>query len=209
MDSQKSEVQEDNLLSQIWFSPKDTLQYIIQHCPDKYVPLLLCLGGIVRAIDRASLKDMGDKMSTASIIPMAIIGGGLFGWLTYYLYAWLLSVTGKWLNGRASFSILKSVLAWSLVPSLLTLVLLVPQVALFGDELFKSEPAFQSKVYHIIWIILEFAGAGLSLWSVVILVKGISLVQGFTTGRAITNLFMPALVVVLPLIILAVLFRTF
>ncbi|AIZ63160.1 hypothetical protein PK28_04680 [Hymenobacter sp. DG25B] len=203
------EVRKINPLTQIWFKPKHTLQYILQYSPEKYVPVLLCLGGIDRAIDRASLKDMGDKMSTPSVLFSAILAGGLFGWLSYYLYAWLLSVTGKWLNGQATLSVLKTVLAWSLLPAIFSLVLVVPALAIFGDDVFKSQLVHQSISYQIMWVFYGLCEVVLGIWTLVILVQGISLVQGFTMGRSILNLVLPALVILAPFVLLAVLFRAF
>lgn len=93
------DINDNNLLTKIWLNPTDTLIYILENHPKKYVTILLVLGGIVRTIDRASNKDIGDNMSTVAVLGITIILGGLFGWITYFIYAWGMSVTGvmvKW-----------------------------------------------------------------------------------------------------------------
>lgn len=202
-------IQEDNLLTQIWFKPKRTLSYILQNQPEKYVPVLLCLGGIVRAIDRASMKGMGDKMSTITVLVMALVGGGLFGWITYYFYGWLLSVTGRWISGNGSAANFRTVIAWALIPSIFTLLLLLPELLIFGDDLFRSERTNTSTFHDVIWIVFGLLEAVLGTWTIVILVKGVSLVQNFAAGKAIVNILLPGLLIVGPIILLAVLFGAF
>lgn len=203
MEGHNQRIQEDNLLTQIWVKPKGTLAYILQSCPEKYVPVLLCLGGIVRAIDRASMKDAGDTMSTTSVLLSVVIGGGLFGWLTYYIYAWAMSVTGRWVNGHASPSNFRTVIAWALIPSITSLVLLVPEVLIFGDDLFKSEPINTSDFNNTMRIVFGIVEMTLGVWTLVIMVKGVSLIQNFTTGKSILNLILPGLLII-GLIVMAV-----
>lgn len=191
-----------NLVFKIWFEPKATLQYILSNCPDQYVLLLFSLGGISRSINRVSNKGMGDNMSTASILIISIIAGGLFGWLSYYLYAWVLEVTGKWLNGNATFSQFKTILAWSSVPIATSLLLLIPELYIFGDNFFKSEVysyEWNSTLFLLIFAIIEMI---LSIWSLVILIKGIGLVQNFTIGKSILNAILPAFLIFIPLFML-------
>ena len=204
-----SDINHDNLLTKIWLKPTDTLKYILKNCPEKYVTILLVLGGIVRAIDRASNKDMGDNMSTAAVLGFAIILGGLFGWVTYYIYAWGMSVTGEWLSGKSEPSKFRTIIAWALIPSICSLILLVPEVIIFGDDLFKSEPINESLFNTISWIVFGLIEIGLAIWSTVILVKGISLIQNFGIGKSILNMILPGLVIVIPIVAIALLVGLF
>jgi len=201
-----SDINDDNLFVKIWLNPTDTLKYILKNCPEKYVIILLVLGGIVRAIDRASIKDMGDNMSTLSVLGITIIFGGLFGWIAYYIYAWALSVTGEWLNGKSDPSQFRTIIAWSLIPSICTLILLVPEVIIFGDDLFRSEPFNESLLNTISWIMFGVIEIILAIWTLVILVNGISLIQNFGIGKSILNMILPGLVIAIPIMAIALLF---
>lgn len=207
MEDYKEDIHAGNLLTHIWIKPKRTLAYILQNCPDKYVPILLGLGGIVRAIDRASIKDAGDTMSTSAIIISAIIGGGLFGWLTYYAYAWAMSVTGRWLKGSAPAASFRTVVAWALIPSIFSLLLLPPEVAIFGEDLFKSEPTNTSDFHDLTRAIFGVLELILSTWTLVILTKGISLIQNFTVGRSIINLLLPGMLFIGIIVVAALIFK--
>lgn len=189
-------ITEDKLLVSIWRQPTATLRYILAQCPDKYVTVLLVLGGIARAVGRASQQNMGDRNSTAGILLMAVLMGGLTGWITYYVYAWGMRLAGEWLGGHASSEQLRTVLAWALIPTVVGLVLTIPQAVIFGDDLFRSTPTDTSAFAENARLAFGLAEVVLAVWAVVILVCGLRLVQGFSVGRALANMVLPGLVVV-------------
>ncbi|QIL77013.1 YIP1 family protein [Hymenobacter sp. HDW8] len=147
-------------------------------------------------------------MPTTTILLTAIIMGGLTGWIVYYFYAWLMSVTGKWLKGQAASDTFRTILAWAMVPSIFTLLLIIPEVLIFGDDLFKSEHTNTSSFNSIMWVFFALTEAVLSSWTLVILVKGICLIQGFNTGKAIINMLLPGVLIVVPLLLLGLLLQT-
>jgi len=200
-------IKENKLLLKIWTEPKATLTYILNNCPDKYLLVLFALGGISRSIDRAATKSLGDHMSTASILLFSIIGGGLFGWLSYYFYAWLLEVTGKWIKGTGTFSQFKTVLAWSLVPTAFSLLLLIPELIVAGDALFKSEGYPPNGITDTLMLLFELIEATLGIWTLVIFIKGVSLIQNFNTGKAILNAILPVFLILIPILLLVLLIK--
>lgn len=204
-----TDINSTNLLSKIWVKPKQTLEYILKKDPDKYVTLFLVLGGMVKAIDRASVKNMGDNMSTLGVLAIAIATGGLFGWISYYIYAWGMSVTGNWLKGYSEPKEFRTVLAWALVPTICSLILIAPQIAVFGDDLFRSTPVNDSTFHSVMMGIFGILEVTLGVWSLVILVKGVALIQKFSIGKSILNIFLPGLVIIVPIILIAFLVNLF
>jgi hypothetical protein len=199
-------ISEDTLLSKLWTQPKATLTYILGYCPDKYLSVLFMLGGIVRALDRASSKHEGDHFSTAGIIALAVIGGSISGWISYSLYAWGMRVAGNWLGGRASTEEFKTITAWSLVPSIVGLLFLIPEVAILGDSLFKRNQEVASLLESSILTMCALGEAALAIWSFVLLVKGTQIIQDFSVGRALANIVLPAIVVIVPILLLVLAF---
>ncbi len=191
-----SNISEDTLLRSIWLQPTATLHYILRHCPDKYVSVLLVIGGIARAAARASRQNAGDKMPTVSVLLLVVVAGGLTGWIAYYVYSWALSATGRWLGGRADAAPFRTVLAWALVPTAVTLALLLPQAIVFGDDLFRSEPVDTSFLAENLRTFFGLLEAGLSIWTVVIFVQGVRLLQSFSVGRALANIVLPGVIAV-------------
>jgi hypothetical protein len=200
-------INEDTLLRSIWLKPTATLQYILAYCPDKYVSVLLVLGGIARAADRASRQNSGDKMSTATILMMVIIVGGLTGWITYYVYGWALSAIGRWLGGRADAESFRTVLAWALVPTGVILALLLLQAVVFGDDLFRSEPKETSFIAENLRLFFVLVEAVLSIWTLVIFVQGVRLLQSFSVSRALANIVLPGAIVIGAIFLAAGIFK--
>ena len=89
-----------NVFQRIWSSPREVFNYVNDNQYDKYATVLLVLSGIYRTFNTASLKDMGDNYSLHTILSVCIVAGGLFGWITYYIYAALISWTGTWLRAE-------------------------------------------------------------------------------------------------------------
>ncbi|AMM50318.1 hypothetical protein TH61_02780 [Rufibacter sp. DG15C] len=195
------EIDRENILVSIWLSPTDTLQYILRYCPHQHLTILFILGGIVRAIDRASAQNAGDRLPTYAVILFSVAGGALFGWMFYYLYAWALRVTGGWLGGKAKLYEFRTVLAWSLVPSIASLFLLLPEILIFEDDVFKSSSSEASTFHSTMWIVFGAMQLTLNIWTFVILVNGISIIQNFSSARATFNAILPGLVLFVPFLL--------
>jgi hypothetical protein len=139
------------------------------------------------------------------IILVCLFVGGLFGWITNYIYAALMSWTGKWLKGNANTNSIIRVLAHATIPSILSLPLLIPQIGIYGVELFKSNGDITSA--HWMSNVIFYGSLSLNfvfgIYTIVLLVIGISEVQKFSIGYSILNLFLPILVLMVPIFIIA------
>ncbi len=204
-------ISDKNLFIKIWTSPREVFKYLNSYKYNKYVTILLVLVGISRAFDQASTKNLGDRYSIWGLIALCVIMGAIFGWLTYYIYAALLNWTGKWLKGKGDTKSILRMLSFALIPSIVSLLLLIPPIFVYGNELFKADGDVTSGsvmanmvVYSA--LILEFA---LGIWSLVLCVIGISEVQQLSIGKSILNVFLPLLVLFVPLLIIALIFAGF
>lgn len=200
-----------DIFTKIWTSPRLVFKYINDNHYNKYVTVLLVLSGISRSFDRASMKNMGDTISLWAILGNCILLGGLLGWISYYIYAALLSWTGKWLNGQGNTSSILTILSYAMIPSIIALVFLIPQIGIYGVEIFKQDgditsAGWISNVFVYGSMILEFI---LGIWTIVFCVVGISEVQKISIGKSILNLLLPGIVIVVPILILVLLFKSF
>ena len=192
-------------------SPREAFSFINTYQYQKHVSLLLVLAGISRTFDRASTKNMGDNFSLWGVITFCIIIGAICGWLIYYLYSAMISWTGKWLNGKGNTDSILRVMAYALIPSILALLFLIPQIAIYGNEMFKSDGDITSGgiVSNIIVygaILLEFS---LGIWTLVLCVIGLSEVQKISIAKSILNLFLPAIVIIVPVLAIALIVSAF
>lgn len=197
------------IFTKIWTSPRRVFKYINDNQYDKYVTVLLIFSGISRAFDRASMRNMGDDLSLWGIIGICVVFGGLLGWLSYYFYAALVSWTGKWLNGQGNTTSILRILSYAMLPSIIALIFLVPQIGVYGVEIFKEEgditsAGLLSNIFVYGSIFLEFV---LGVWTIVFSVIGVSEVQKLPIGKSILNILLPVIVIAVPILILVLLFR--
>ncbi|MFD2835362.1 Yip1 family protein [Gramella sp. AN32] len=183
------------LLIDIWTKPKEVFQYLLKTDPRKNILLLFYLAGIVNYLDRAVQKDAGDSQSLTSILLLSLLGG-IAGIIGYYLYSYALSVTGNWLGGKAGSERHRTILACSMIPQIATLILLVPELIIFGSDWFSSSTDQTNVALMIVFFIFGGIHLVLSIWSFVLLVIGVKLIQNFSTLRAIGNLLLPVMVIV-------------
>jgi len=195
-------ISDKKLFSKIWTSPREVFKFINTYKYDKYVTVLLILAGISRTFDRASMKNMGDNFSIWGVIAFCIIIGAIFGWITNYIYSALISWTGNWLNGKGNTDSILRVLSYALIPSIISLLLLIPQIAIYGNEIFKSEGDISSGgiISNVIVYGSMFLEFILGIWTLFLFVIGISEVQKLSIGKSILNLVLPVIVIMIPLL---------
>jgi len=187
---------DDDIFTKMWTSPRTVFKYINDSNYDKHVAPLLMLSGISGAFHRASVENMGDQMSIWAILGICIIFGGLFGWISYYIYAVLISWTGKWLEGQGNTNSILRILSYAMVPSIVSLLILIPQIVIYGADIFKSDGDISSAG----WVsnVLLFGSMALEIvlgvWTTIFCVIGISEVQKLSIGQSILNLLLPGIV---------------
>lgn len=186
-------VNSKRLLVSIWVRPTATLQYILLHCPSKYVLNLTVLGGITRAVGRAFAQTSPHNPSDQQLV-LASITGALLGWLTTFCYGSALSTVGRWLGGRADANGFRTVIAWAMVPLVSSLGLFTLRYNLSRPDLIASASiANYWKYLELIFTLLHIL---LSVWTIIFLLKGINLLQGFGLGRSALNAILPGLIII-------------
>jgi hypothetical protein len=211
LDNNDLYLSDKEIFTKMWTSPRHVFKYINDKHYDKYVTVLLVLSGISGSFDRASMRNMGDSMSIWAILGFCVILGGLLGWISYYIYAALVSWTGKWLNGKGDTSSILRIFSYAMTPSIIALIFLVPQIGVYGIEMFKkdgniSSAGLISNIFVYGSLILEVV---LGIWTLVFCVVGISEVQKISIGKSILNLLLPIFVILIPILILVLIFKGF
>jgi Yip1 domain len=191
---------ENELLYSIWTKPTLTLKYIFKYCPKKYFPLLLIVDGVVNALNRNYRHFFGHNTYSVFLLVTAIFFGGLFGWLLSYIYAAVLSWTGGWIKGKAYTDQFITIISWATVPSISSIILLIPKILTFGDGPFILDIHEQSILQVVIFVFIQLTDFLLTIWSLVILIKGIALIQNFSIKKAVLNFILSFLVVIVPIL---------
>ena len=95
-------------------------------------------------------------------------------------------------------------MAWSYVPIIWALLLWIPELALFGKDLFSSEtPNIEQSPYIMLGFGLVEITVG--IWTIVVFLKSLGQVQTFSAWRALGNSLAAALVLAIPIILIILL----
>ncbi|WP_262148955.1 Yip1 family protein [Chryseobacterium foetidum] len=196
-----------DIFTKIWTQPRKIFKFINDTKYEKYFYILMFFAGVVRAFDQASTKNMGDKTSLPYIILTCFFVGGALGWISFFIYAALLSWTGKWLNGAGNTSSIYRMMAYAMIPSIFALAFLIPQMAVFGVDVFRDADYDSGSIFGtvVFWVSLCIEMI-LSVTTLVFMVIGLSEVQKFSVWKAILNLFLPIFIILFPILLLVALF---
>lgn len=211
LDNYQERIQPKEIFYKLFASPTEAFKFINDYRFDKHVLLLLFVAGIARTFDRAIGKNMGDNFSLLGVIGFCIIVGGLFGWITYYIYAACISWTGRWFEGKADTQSILRILAYALYPCIFILILLVPQIAIYGNGIFQSDYGIENTglINNLVYYGLLLGNVILGIRSFVLSVIGISVVQRFSMWKAFLNLLLPVLLFISIILAFVLLFMAF
>ena len=194
----------------IWTKPRETIRRIVDDDPSHQVVLLAVLAGIGQALDRAASRSTGDTLSLPVILAICAVAGPLGGLVSLYISGALLHWTGrKFFGGQASSEEVRAAVAWSLVPRIFSSALWIPELALFGTEMFTSAtPRIDSNLLLAV-LLLGVAGikAILLIWYVVVFFKCVGEVHRFSAWKALASLSMSALILFVPVFVVGAISR--
>ena len=193
----------------IWTQPRATIQQIVDSDPEQSVLILAGIAGFVSTLDSVRDAGLGDGIPWFYIVLICALIGSLLGIAGLYVFSFLLHWTGKWLDGRASQPLIRAAGAWSQVPIIWGLLLWVPLIALFGQDLFRSGSfGLESNPFFSYLVPITSIGIALGVWSLVVSLHCLAQVQGFSVWKALGNYVLVIAVVVIPVTIIFVIFLT-
>lgn len=186
----------------IWIHPRRTIRHIVETDPDRYVLLLVAIAGIGSSLDKASIRSAGDRFALGTILLAALIVGPVAGIAMLYLGGALLRWTGRWIGGRATSRDIRCAIAWAGVVSIWAMILWVPQLLIFGKEIFTTETPMidASLLLMALFLALGAIDIILGIWALVVFLKCLGEVQGFSAWKALGNILLACLVVLGPLL---------
>jgi hypothetical protein len=184
----------------IWYAPRRTIRWVLDNDPTYDVKMLAALGGIADALGRAVGNSAGDKLPTLALLGIAVAVGAASGLVLLYLFGWIVRWVGTWLGGRVTHEETRAAIAWAYPPSIASVVVLAAQYAIFGDEVFRNyTPTIDDN--PVANYTLTALATLLGLWTFALLIVNLSEAQGFTIKRALSNVALAVLVVVVPLVV--------
>ncbi len=188
----------------MWTKPRATIQQIVDSNPGRLVLILAAISGFSQALDRASMKSFGDRWEWLVIFLLSAIIGPIVGIISLYVGSALIRWTGTWVGGNASSQNIRAAWAWSSVPIIWALILWIPELALFGQELFTSEAPIIAAAPPLAWLRVGFSVIEMSIgiWAFVVFLKCLGQVQGFSAWKALGNVAFAVIVVVIAILVI-------
>ncbi len=189
------------IFKQLLTSPKIIFRELDRYEYNGHFYPLMALCGISSAFSSALDKSVSPLLSSSTVISTlisAVFFGGLLGWISFYVYAALVSWTGSWFNGRADTRSILRVFTYAMIPSIIASIPRVCHLLILkggtGGSDGSQASLHQSDQYMIYACVgLEFL---LGIWTVVLSIIGVGEVQEFSIGEAVLNLLSPAIAIV-------------
>ena len=110
-----------------------------------------------------------------------------------------------------TFCSILRILSYAMIPSIIALIFLIPQIGIYGVEIFKEDGDVTSAgwISNIFVYGSMFLEVVLGIWTLIFCVVGISEVQKLSIGKSILNLLLPVLVFLVPILVIVLLFKAF
>jgi hypothetical protein len=185
----------------IWFQPRATFRrLLVLNNPSSYiVHSILIIGGFASFLMRFTLE-LGFISANISLkLIMCLFMGAAFAYFEYLIMSRFYQWSGKKLNGKATLEEIRSVILWSYLPELSSLIIFIPIFLLYiltwgGINLF----VFWG--FQVVTLIIV-------LWAILIRIKAIAEAHQFSSWRALlticlgSSMFM--LIFVIPILLIA------
>lgn len=190
----------------IWTKPRATMQQIIETDSTRFVLLIAAFLGFGEVLSQINIRNIGDQLSLPLIIAMAVILGPIGGIIRLYFIGLIIHWTGRWIGGQASIHHIRAAIAWSSVPMIWALLIWIPKLMLFGQELFTSSGSNIESHPFLLYAAMGFGMVEtiIFVWAFVVCLHCLGQAQRFSAWRALANVVLAGLVVMGPILILAI-----
>lgn len=183
----------------MWTKPRETIRAIVSFDPKYQFPLLAAIYGFPMLLNFAQSLSLGMNAHWGIILLIAAVLATFAGMLGILITSALLHWTGKWLGGKSTFLEMRAAVTWSNVTNIVTSATWLILALTFGQLAFVenfSSLAFMGWEKLLIFV-LFLIQAVVSIWSIVIFIKAVAEVQGFSAWKGLLNLIIPIIMIIL------------
>lgn len=192
----------------VWVRTRETIrQFLDSSNPTRNMIVIALLAGIVSALNQASSRGYLDNSSLGSLIFVVIAGGMIGGLVSLYFLSVVLQWTGGWLGGTGTSAELRVAITRGInVPAIMVGILWIPEILLFGQELFTTEmPRVNASplltgLYYFLIVIEGILG----VWSIFIALKAIGEAHQFSAWKALWSVIIPGIILVFIIFIIVI-----
>jgi len=163
------------------------------------------LAGIGQYLDKASSNNVGDRWSFSAIILLSLIIGPLRGVVTLYVGGVIFGWIGRLLGGQGSTVEVRAAIAWSQTPLIWVSLLWIPELWLFGPEMFTANTPIIDSNPLLLFTLFGFGVIEIivGLWVFVVFLKCLGEVHRFSAWKALATTLLPLVVIFVLITVLA------
>jgi hypothetical protein len=148
---------------------------------DQIAAVAFFAGVALTLMSSAAATFADDPARRGIVIPVWLFIAGVFvGIVNYWLGGGVLYIALELLGGRTSYRQARHLLALAAVPIALSLVVLPVRLALYGDDIFRSDGSDSGAGAHV-FTALE---VGFAIWALGLLVVGVRTINGWGWPRS-------------------------
>lgn len=182
----------------IWFRPRRTIRYLVDHRPGYGVAFLAGMIGILQfMMHLLRAADTGRIEMDSRVIAIAVLGGFLVGLLALYLLSALYRLTGQWFGGNAEGEDVQAAIAWSGMP--IFFVLVIWFILFYKENLGLYELPFPPALYPLLVSFFSF-------WSLLLVCYTLAEVHRFSVWKSFFTILSGSLVLIVLIVALATIF---
>lgn len=124
----------------IYFSPRVVVRRGLaeREKNKRYLIGLVYLFGVCFILVQAFFRTLGDHIDITWILASSVMFGFPIGLVLWLMYSGIFYWIGRLLGGCGEWEELRIATAWAFIPYVSRLIIGLPQILLFGQELFKS-----------------------------------------------------------------------
>ncbi len=186
----------------IWRKPRATIQQIIDVDPRHKFHQLVLFSAFLGAINMAMEQiDKGVSEVIEGLL-FGIILAPIILYLVVYVGAVILKWAGRLIGGAGTEQNIRYALIWAVLTSQIASLIFNPAYILF--EVFDSTSEIINLTVQVFAAVLGIVGIVMYLWSMVIGLKILGQVQGFSAWKALMNYLVIIAAIVIPFVVLAI-----
>lgn len=180
----------------IWVSPRKTIRALVAYDVNFRLILLCAIYGFQYMLQASQFLALGQHSSLLLIVIIAAVLSIPVGYILFNVMSFFYYFLGKLIKGKGSFKEVRAATYWSSVPIVVSIVVWIVLMAVYGNNLFV--PGYEKQMTTAMLSVNMTAGIAqivLGVWGFIIFLHALGEVQGFSAWMALLNAFLAGLAV--------------